>query len=106
MIINTKKKIYFSGNLNDTSYLSNRSSVNNNEDNEQTEHTNVCCILDCVNCLMILHRNEFIDDNNHQQMKEIQDSCTSCLIKILKFYKVPNNLFINIYDYLICLKYR
>jgi len=41
---------------------------------------------------MIVHRNAFIDQNNHQQMKEIQDSCTSCLIKILKYYKVIINL--------------
>lgn len=64
------------------------SSVNNNDDDEeQNEHSNVCCILDCVNCLMILHCNEFKNEEAHQQIKDIQDSSITCLIKILKFYK-------------------
>lgn len=46
---------------------------------------------------MIVHRNTFIYENNHQQMKEIQDSCTTCLIKLFKIFKVII-LFI-IYDY-------
>lgn len=73
---------------NDTSNSLCNSSNSNCENNEQNEHSNVCCILDCVHCLMILHRNKLIDENNHQQMKSIQDHCTMCLIKVLKFYKV------------------
>lgn len=37
---------------------------------------------------MILHRNTFIDESNRPKLKEIQDSCASCLIKLFKFYKV------------------
>lgn len=64
------------------------SSHSNIDENEQNDHSNVCCILDCVYCLMILHRNTFIKEENHQKMKDIQDSCSTCLIKLLKFYKV------------------
>lgn len=83
----------FSDNTNYTADTSN-SSINlcitytNNENKNHDEHRNICCILDCVNSLMILHRDTFIDENNHQKLKEIQDSCTSCLVKLLKFYKV------------------
>lgn len=59
------------------------SSVNNED-----EHGNVCCIFDCVYCLMVVHRNKFIDESNRKQMKEIQDACSTSLIKSLKFYKV------------------
>ncbi|KAL4131307.1 hypothetical protein QTP88_008640 [Uroleucon formosanum] len=65
----------------------NSSSVSNNDDEEQNEHNNICCILDCVNCLMILHCNEFKDEEARQQIKDIQDSSITCLIKIFKFYK-------------------
>jgi len=37
---------------------------------------------------MILHCNEFKNEEAHQQIKDIQDSSITCLIKILKFYKV------------------
>lgn len=62
--------------------------LENSENTEGNEHMNLCCILDCINCLMILHRNEFIDERNNQQMKDIQDSCVKCLIKMFKLYKV------------------
>lgn len=67
---------------------SSSTSVSNNEDVDPNEQNNICCILDSVNCLMILHRNTFKDENNLQKMKEIQDSCIKCLTKILKLYKV------------------
>lgn len=70
--------------MSDTSVSSRNSSVNNNEE----EHTNICCILDCVYCLMVVHRHKFIDENNHKQMKDIQEACISCLVKSLRFYKV------------------
>lgn len=37
---------------------------------------------------MILHCNEFKDEEARQQIKDIQDSSITCLIKIFKFYKV------------------
>jgi len=37
---------------------------------------------------MILHCNEFKNEEARQQIKDIQDSSITCLIKILKFYKV------------------
>lgn len=37
---------------------------------------------------MILHCNEFKDEEARQQIKDIQDSSITCLIKILKLYKV------------------
>jgi len=37
---------------------------------------------------MIVHRNEFKDEEARQQIKDVQDSSITCLIKILKFYKV------------------
>uniref|UniRef100_A0A2H8TZZ4 Condensin-2 complex subunit G2 n=1 Tax=Melanaphis sacchari TaxID=742174 RepID=A0A2H8TZZ4_9HEMI len=72
---------------NDTHNSSCSSSISNNEDEEQNESNNICCVLDCVHCLMILHRNEFKNEKDHQQLKDIQDSSVICLIKIFKFYK-------------------
>lgn len=60
-------------------------SSGNNEENEQI---NLCCILDCVYCLMVIHHNTFTDEKNRKKREEIQSACTSCLIKVLKFYKV------------------
>jgi len=37
---------------------------------------------------MILHRNEFRNEENQQKIKDIQDSSVTCLIKVFKFYKV------------------
>lgn len=37
---------------------------------------------------MILHRNEFKNEEDRQQIKDIQDSSITCLIKIFKFYRV------------------
>lgn len=70
--------------MSDTSISSCSSSVNNNED----ECANICCIFDCVYCLMVVHRNKLIDESNRKQLKEIQDACSTSLIKSLKFYKV------------------
>lgn len=72
-------------NTSDTSSSSCNSSTSNHDDND---HNDVCCILDCVHALLILHRDKFIDDNNSQLQKDIQDSCVKSLVKILKFYKV------------------
>jgi len=79
---------YISDSDNDSNNSSCSSTVSNNEEEEKNEHNNICCILDCVNCLMILHRNEFKNEEDHQQIKDIQDSSITCLIKIFKFYKV------------------
>ncbi|XP_050420549.1 condensin-2 complex subunit G2-like [Adelges cooleyi] len=72
---------------NDSHNSSSSSSTSNSSEFEQVEQIKVCCILDCVSCLMMLHRNTFMEETNHKQMNEIQDACTSCLIKVLKTYK-------------------
>lgn len=63
-------------------------SLVHNDVNEQSEDSNICCILDCVNCLMVLHYDTLIKDNNRQQFMKIEDSCISCLIELFKFYEV------------------
>ncbi|XP_050543998.1 condensin-2 complex subunit G2-like [Daktulosphaira vitifoliae] len=72
--------------LND-SLSSCNSSTNTTSDIDHVEQIKVCCILDSVSSLMLVHRNTFIEEKNHKQMIEIQDSCTSCLIKVLKIFK-------------------
>lgn len=37
---------------------------------------------------MTVHRDKFIDANNSQLQKDIQNYCAKSLVKILKFYKV------------------
>lgn len=75
--------------MSDTSSNSSSSSlVNNSEEVELNKQIKMCCILDCVNCLMTLHRDAFADEENRKSLYEIQDACSSCLVKLLKLYKV------------------
>lgn len=72
----------------DTSNLSINLCATHNDNKKDDEDTKVCCILDSVNCLMIVRRSTFTDECNLPKLKEIQDCCTSYLVKILKLYKV------------------
>ncbi|XP_050529448.1 uncharacterized protein LOC126899015 isoform X2 [Daktulosphaira vitifoliae] len=65
----------------------NSSNCSENLESNQDEQTKVCCILDCVSCLMMVHHETFMEENNQTQYKDVQSSCVSCLIKLLKFYK-------------------
>lgn len=72
----------------DTSYSPCNTSSIEDDNKEKKEHSNICCMLDCVNCLMILHRNKFMEESNHHLMKIVQDSCVKCIVKLVRFYKV------------------
>ncbi|VVC27241.1 Hypothetical protein CINCED_3A014991 [Cinara cedri] len=65
----------------------NTSSVGNDDYYRQNKDSYICCILDCVNCLIVVHDNTFTEDCNRKQFTEIQDLCISCIIGILKFHK-------------------
>lgn len=67
-------------------------SSGNNENNEQV---NLCCILDCVYCLMCIHHDTFIDEKNHNKKEDIRNACNTCLVKLLKLSKVFIFIFIN-----------
>ncbi|XP_025409710.1 condensin-2 complex subunit G2-like isoform X2 [Sipha flava] len=79
------KRLKLSDNSEDNSEIC--ESLSTSSEDEQNNCIKVCCILDCVNCLLVLHRNKLIDERDNQQIKDVLDSCVKCLIKTFKLYK-------------------
>lgn len=74
--------------MNSLSTTQNSSNCSENVECDQNEQIKICCFLDCVSCLLMVHRETFMEENNQNQYKKVQSFCALGLNTLFETYKV------------------